>query len=249
MRQEMIDVVGQLHPTITASGNAMDVPLWVKGDLCSVYGSFIDYLVRRLIEDRVRVPHTDSRACFVSESDCTTLGITSDELDVLDNAFTRYEDKSLRTEDIVPDVFHTSLCHSVAFGRRDVVKLIGTSDLLAADALQALCLYADAVTSGSTACVETNPNLDDVVQGLLADADLIIDDRLIDMKAYRSRRIGEETADFYQLICYAVMWTAKTGMPIRTLEIYNPLMNYRAIADISTWTRTDALLNYLRSLL
>ena len=87
-----------------------------------------------------------------------------------------------------------------------------------------------------------NPNLDNGV--IFGDADLIIDNEILDIKTSNKSDINIEYT--LQLLIYASLAKVK-GMQIDKISIFNPLLGEYNYADISLWDKDEVLLEYLEN--
>jgi hypothetical protein len=89
-----------------------------------------------------------------------------------------------------------------------------------------------------------NPTLGSIDLKIKADADLIIDKELIDIKC-SSLNIGENMNDFIQLFIYSCLYFKKTGIKCEKITIFNPILNYEKYIELKNWNNFDKILELL----
>ena len=85
-----------------------------------------------------------------------------------------------------------------------------------------------------------NPRLDNGI--IFGDADLIINDEIMDFKTSYHEEINIEHT--LQLLIYTALARSK-GIQINKISIYNPLCGVYYYANISEWDKDEELLDYL----
>ena len=231
----------------------------------SAAGTFIDYLIRRIISELTCKSFYDSR----SESGSYSLSrYTSKDGVIIKDCFSKdgkthccetdtckyktifatytlpkcqcacYErtkdTTKYKTQDITDDIFITSLFHSEWFGQSMVEEqfvkfyqlLISTEtiDEVLVNPLMELCkgLIQDKVN------IRLNPNLGNIC--ILADADMILDDTLIDFKC---TKCSSKNIELLQLLGYSSLAMCRDSYKINTITILNILGGYTTTYDIS----------------
>ena len=86
-----------------------------------------------------------------------------------------------------------------------------------------------------------NPILGNTDLCIAADADLILDNELIDLKTSKYNKIGNNINDFIQLFVYASLYYKMTNKYINKLTIYNPLYMIEYNVEINNDTITNIL--------
>lgn len=206
--------------------------LQIKSINHSQFGSFVDYLCRRLIaelngydtyEDVRANDHTQVLQC---EARVRT-------------AYHKYMDMSLRSEDILDSIFLTSWCHTMMFEGVDVPSaecMLGRLDGITPRDIQSLREALISVQRGTEHLV-LNPVLSYGIMG--ADADMWTGDYMVDFKTNKTS--GHETTDLLTLFAYAAL--AGVNYPddprITHVQIFNPVMGYTRTCDISDWSDDD----------
>lgn len=141
------------------------------------------------------------------------------------------------------DVFNVSLCHSLSFGN---IEAYNYFDLLKnnSDNYEILQKYLEKKINNDN--VFCNPVLNNIDLKIQADADLIIDKELIDIKCCKTN-IGENITDYIQLFIYACLYFIKTGIKCERITIFNPLLGYEKYIDISEWNNFDNMIQLLKN--
>ncbi|MFA6972851.1 MAG: hypothetical protein WC208_15825 [Gallionella sp.] len=191
------------------------------------YGQFISYLTRHRFSAMNGIEAVDTRVEdvveFYSKGQCDGGGLDQNPTIVsLVRSYMVYMKPDTSTSDIVPDIYNTSIGHSLWFGRSDTFRdtNLPSTHFLSDDMLEDIFDY---VASFSGKGFLINPDLsNETVSG---DANLIVNDELIAIKTYVTE-VGSELTDFYSLYVYAVLYFEKYGRKLQKLTIYNPLLSY-----------------------
>lgn len=241
----------------------------------SLTGTFLDYLVRRIICEITQKKFHDSRANSkaVDTSEISSVSwIETDEhigfetdgirkthlpLNMLESYNKTQDTISYKTQDIVLEVFTTSLSHSLAFGGCPKQEnLDNMVNLLQNDTnivnlliipLQELCL--DLLKENPN--ILLNPALGYPIElldnkNIPADCDLVINNYLYDIKCTS----GENSVyEILQLLGYASLLNCNSRFhnKVDNISIINLLQGYIVNYDISYITK-DQMVNYLRFL-
>ena len=237
-------------------GNTNIIPNWyVENKLWSLHGQFIDYLIRFYISRKTKNKFEDFRSDEIIsnmeiqyETDLTFYNnITKYQAKKLINSYNRLFESKL-TEKFINDLFNTSICHSIwfdnfhkCFGKKcknnnckfNDYNFIGNKNhKIYRPMLDSITNYFN-----ETKIINKNIKLNPVLSlshiKLVGDADIIINDNLIDIKV--SKDIGEQFEDFYQLIIYACMYFYNNREKINKLIIYNPLCNKEYSISLENW--------------
>lgn len=234
----------------------------------SIAGTFLDYLMRRIISEKIKKPFEDQRAekqarntnkhiNVKSHGGDVEIGITSFPFNVLD-CYNKAQDVVLyKTANIVLEIFITSLCHTMSFEPRliyqnqvdDIVNLIkNTSNLneLFIVPLEQLCLN---LLRAEDTSVLLNPSLSNKTNPLFdfpADCDVVIQNTLYDIKCTGGDNFRKE---MLQLLGYASLLNCNPVLnkKIDTISILNLLQGTMIKYDISHITK-DQMLSYLHIL-
>ena len=122
----------------------------------------------------------------------------------------------------IKDVFNVSLTHSLYFNRIDVIQYINTIKSL--DDMENLVSYLHNKIKNKKNIL-CNPILNNATIGIIGDADLIIDDELVEIKT-SEKEIGNHYIDFIQPIIYACLYYINTKILCTQLTIFNPNLGY-----------------------
>lgn len=123
---------------------------------------------------------------------------------------------------LLNDVLNVSISHSIFFGRDEDIKYKNyNKEIITKKTYKSIINYIKQKTNNKKNIL-LNPTLGNGYLGIAADADLIIDNELIDMKV--SKNIGLNINDFIQLIVYATLYYLKTNIICDKLSIYNPIL-------------------------
>lgn len=228
---------------ISRLGNFNPRPKWImKEKIWSLYGQFIDYLIRHFIANKCNMSKSDDRAHNVLYNiiyeDKKKIEI-QDELLKSYNKFT-----TMKTEEIIDDIFNVSICHSIFFGNNKDMTYINNKNEKISDKMwdDIVKYFNDNKLKNKK--IYLNPNLSLKYIRLLGDADIIIDDELIDIKTSTKMY---NIDDFYQLIIYASMYLFNTGNKINKITIYNPIRNIEISINISDWENEKNIIQLFES--
>jgi hypothetical protein len=174
----------------------------------AMFGIFIDYLVRYILSKRLGKEFTDNRIQTMLQ---TPAGVHGDSYERM---------KAFEATD--QDIYDASINHMISFGNPYEERT------LTANYTAMLCGDDDSyhvinwlLANGKE--FHLNPTLDrDVNENLhlVADADLIVDDAVIDMKCSKSQ-MTDEWAN--QLLIYTFLAELREYKPINFIKILNPL--------------------------
>lgn len=170
----------------------------IKNKYYPSFGVFIDYFIRRCLAEKHKLPFEDMRAKSVSDD--------------MKNIFI-VENMNNETMSILPELFHYSQNHFLYFGET-------TIDLIEYDVnhLQAIKNYInDAFNYDDVLLINPILGVTNLFKG---DADLIIDNVIIDIKTSKQNKTKR---DFNQLLLYAFGYYKRHQKIINHFKIYNPL--------------------------
>jgi hypothetical protein len=143
------------------------------------------------------------------------------------------------------DILNVSLCHSLFFGEVKVCEyfdyFIDNNDNF--DNLQN---YIKSKINRKKENVFCNPTLGNRDLKIGADADIIIDKELIDIKCSKYN-IGDNIKDFTQLIIYICLYFHKTGIKCNKITIFNPILSYEKYIDLSNWNNFEKIITILKN--
>lgn len=142
-------------------------------------------------------------------------------------SYQKYKDPKNATLDIIEDIFNTSMLHRLFFGDS---MLAFDPKLLNMDNLKTVLKHVGTFN-------RNNISLNPVVgcEYFRGDADLILDDVLLDIKlsmyALKLTQV-QSRRQLYQLIFYALGVFVNEGKEIRKFKIYNPLLGIEYFLEI-----------------
>jgi len=206
---------------------------WVaKNKLYSQYGAFIDHLIRYLISYELDLPSKDWR----SEDIIEKYSETTTYIPRLKKSYQRYT-SILPIDDVLPDIWIVSLSHGFWFNRK--LKKLNRLERLSKKIPSQLIDQSvfdnitDFIGMFDLTSSELNPRLSCDGIPLIGDADIILENTLIDIKT-SSTYIGSKIDDFYQLYYYAMLRNLSDDCrKIKYLVIFNPLRGYFRKIDVS----------------
>lgn len=225
----------QIH-TITYSNNFIDE---LENISPNIKGCYVDYLIRYLISNEINSQFEDRRTDFMlNELYCfkntlndgfiiNNLIVESIPEEMIDN----YEKlKKLNADN--NDIFNVSLCHSLFFGENQSLEYFNyiKDNNINQDNSQLLNYIRTKIENKNN--ILCNPILGNSNLKISADADLIIDDELIDIK-YSKYMIGNNVSDFIQLFIYVALYFVKTGMKCTKITIFNPNLGYEKYINLN----------------
>ena len=266
----------------------------------SLTGSFIDYLIRRMMAEQIGINFIDERASNllsdahicnqppIDYNSCSIESLTNTckeqglfGYDVIDKKRLKellefkfppcriaiqsadrtcklplcqhqsyhktVNTQNYRTCDIISEVFITSLAHSETFGgppKQDtfdrMYQILQQTERLQTNMIEPLQALCRQLIDGKSS-IQLNPILG--LYGIAADADLILDNTLIDIKCTKS---GMEEYELLQLLGYATLLDHQQ-QPMRSIQILNLLKGEEITYDIDAVTHDhwNTLLNVL----
>jgi len=145
------------------------------------------------------------------------------------------------------DILNVSLCHSLFFGEVKVCEYFDYFiDNNGDDNFDNLQNYIKSKINGKKENVFCNPTLGNRDLKIGADADIIIDKELIDIKCSKYN-IGDNIKDFTQLIIYICLYFHKTGVKCNKITIFNPILSYEKYIDLSNWNNFEKIITILKN--
>ena len=164
--------------------------------------------------------------------------------DIFTKSFIKYKQNDINWQKIIWDIFLISKCHSVWGDRRKCLYVnINKEDILSLNDF-----YKD-INSFILNLIENknvfcNPDLNNGI--IYGDADLIINDEILDIKTSSNKDINIEFT--LQLLLYTSLAKTK-GITINKVSIFNPLLGLYHYCDISKWDKEEELLEYFQNLI
>jgi hypothetical protein len=161
---------------------------------------------------------------------------------IFTKSYIAYTNKNMNWEKIIWEIFLISKCHSVWGDRRKCLyiniekdKVLGLKNFY-----KDINTFVKKLTNDKI--VFCNPDLNDGL--IFGDADLIIENEILDMKTSSKKDINIEYT--LQLLLYTSLARYK-GMKIDKISIFNPLLGMYHYCDVSQWNKNDELLEYLHN--
>lgn len=218
-------------------------------------GCFIDYLFRRIVAELYSLPECrDHRAelmcgfhkSFLDKLDNLTDDITPKNVlgtsDSLEPAYEKYKDLTLRTEEIIDDIFETSTSHCISFGDHEAERSQALRheviELITPDVIKTIRYSIQTQLLSST--ILLNPSLG--TENMGADADLLCGYTIIDFKMCKA--IPSDN-DYLQLLGYAALCSrdgvytcnnTRDKLEIQYGVIWNPLNDIVYTYNIQDWS-------------
>ena len=155
-------------------------------------------------------------------------------------SYITYCNKNINWEKIIWEIFLISKCHSVWGDRRKCLYINIEKDKV----LNLKSFYKDinifVKKLINDKIVFCNPDLNNGV--IFGDADLMIENEILDIKTSSKKEINIEFT--LQLLVYSSLARYK-GMKIDKISIFNPLLGMYNYCDISNWNKNEELLEFL----
>ena len=164
--------------------------------------------------------------------------------DIFAKSYIKFKKNDINWNKIIWDIFTISKCHSIWGDRRKCLYI----DIKKDDLLSLNEFYTD-INNFINNLIEKktvfcNPDLNNGI--IYGDADIIIDDEILDIKTTTNKEINIEFT--LQLLLYASLARQK-GMKINKISIFNPLLGNYYYCDISKWDKDEDLLDYFYKLI
>ena len=186
----------------------------IKRNLYSANGVFYDYLIRKHISNLKNQDAFDYRA-----ETMIAQGYTDYESD-----YEIYKDKRNQVLDILPTIYRVSSLHTLFFGEKveDFNPL-----MINLDNIKMALNYISSLKNIQNAIL--NP----ICGGIYfnADADLVINDTIIDFKVSKNAGVGMD--NFLQLIFYAAGFYINERKEMKKFVIYNPLLGLEYTLELN----------------
>jgi hypothetical protein len=146
------------------------------------------------------------------------------------------------------DIFNVSLCHSLYFNNIKAYEYFDFffNNNIINDNDNNLQNYIKNKINDKNKNVLCNPILGNHELQIGADADLIIDKELIDIKCSKYN-IGENINDFIQLIIYICLYFIQTGIKCEKITIFNPILSYEKYIDLTNWNNFEKIIDILKN--
>jgi hypothetical protein len=194
-----------------------------------------------------------------NESECNEIEIKEEKI-VIDeniikniryrvNSFNEINSSYIKMKNknaINKDILNVSISHSIFFNEMDNIEFINYENEIMTEYFENK-LNEYLVSKTKNVDVENillNPILGNEILKIKADADLIINNNVIDIKASK-RSIGSDKKDFIQLIIYSILYFVNYNNKIKKLIIFNPLNGIEYVVNIENWNKEFELFKYL----
>jgi hypothetical protein len=232
----------------------------------SLTGTFLDYLMRRIICEKTNEIFYDSRAEIECDDMNIQMSISSNNKEFLfsklpismNDSYKNTKDTKLyKTKNILLEIFITSLSHTLAFYGipnqdkiNNIINLIqNTSNIIELFYLPLDQLCVELLNNKSD--ILLNPSLGGKIpllnnKNIPSDCDIVINDILYDIKC----TCGDNTIyEILQLLGYSALLNCvpKFNKKINNISIINLLQGYIINYDISYITK-EQMINYLKIL-
>lgn len=225
----------------------LNYPKWVeKEKLYSQYGTFMDYLIRRILYikkdfNKIHDNRVENILYDYEKHD-----------DIIMNkiykSYNKYIDPKIKTKNILNDIWIVSFGHTLCFS--DNIKIIDLGHLNMNhdefyNNIEDFLLKSFKICNSndiSDIKLYINPILGYV--GIPSDADLILEDYIIEIKC--SKKPSNNITNFLQLLAYA-SFSRLLGHNINKICIINPILGIMFIQDISNWEEHYNLFKYLNN--
>jgi hypothetical protein len=231
----------------------------------SLTGTFVDYLMRRIICEKTSQPFYDSRA----ERECnfTHISVSSNDKEFvfsklpisMNVSYKNAKDTTIyKTENILLEIFITSLSHTLAFCGtpnqekvKNIINLIQNTHNIIELFFTPLKQFCVNLLLNDENNILLNPALGFQIplldnKNIPSDCDLVINDTLYDIKC----TCGDNSIyEILQLLGYSSLLSCvpKFSKKINNISIINLLQGYIINYDISYIT-TEQMINYLKFL-
>jgi hypothetical protein len=139
----------------------------------------------------------------------------------------------------ITDIYNMSLCHKFRFGDIKGLEYLNKNLCIDENDNNKLNLYIENKIKNKKNIL-CNPALCNSELKIRADADLIINDELIDFKI-SGTNIGENNKKYIQLLIYVCLYYKKTNIKCKKITILNLLLGYEYSIDISKWDYNNLL--------
>jgi len=160
---------------------------------------------------------------------------------IMEKSYLKYMNKDNEWNKIIWEIFMVSKCHSIWGDRRKNLYVeISKKNILSLQDFYDDIYAFISTTINDKSNVYCNPRLDNGI--IFGDADLIINDEIMDFKTSYHEDINIEYT--LQLLIYTALARSK-GIQINKISIFNPLCGVYYYADISEWDKDEELLDYL----
>lgn len=206
----------------------------------NVNGVYTDYLIRYKICVELKREFYDDRCCLFLGKDKSFFDI---EMPPYEMMFKSYE--NMRTSNATDnDILNVSLCHFFSFKEYDERKYFNYFINKKEDNYDQLQQFIKNKINAKENIL-LNPTLGNIDMQIGADADIIIDKELIDIKC-SINKLGCQMSDFTQLILYVCLYYYQTGIKCNKITILNPVLSCEKSVDLSGWNNFDKVISILR---
>ena len=219
-----------------------------------MFGIFIDYLIRyeisKIYFNNKNIIFTDNRTDYILSpllsSENNTIICELKNIDFYNNQgkiiMKSYNNMKNYIASIT-DIFNVSLCHSLFFSNTNCINYINYNNIIDHTSHKNLINYIQYKLLNKQ-IVLCNPILGSNELKISADADLIIDEELIDIKT-SEYNTGKNIDDFIQLFIYTGLYYKKTNIKCNKLTIYNPICSTEYTINIDDINFDNLIMNFL----
>ncbi len=198
----------------------------------NIFGTFMDYYIRYMICKLQNKTFIDMRAKNII--DAINYGGIGEaqyedykyEYDLLHDSYKN----CMELNATILDIYNTSICSGFWFGE---VKYLQYSNKISGIDTAELDKYLlNKINNKKN--ILCNPDLTNKELQIKGDADLIIDDELIDFKTSENN-MGEYNKNYVQLLIYCCLYYQQSNIKCNTITILNVISGYEYSIDISNW--------------
>jgi DNA polymerase III epsilon subunit-like protein len=145
----------------------------------------------------------------------------------------------------INDILNVSLSHSIFFGEiKNIEEYINYPEILKLNNIDLKKFIKNKINNKNN--ILLNPILGNRKLKIKADADLIIENELIDIKSSKYN-IGENINHFIQLFIYICLYYFKTGIKCKKITIFNPILGYEKYICLEKWDYFDEIIKILEN--
>lgn len=216
--KNIIDLIKDYKITINKISNEKTIEEFSLPN--NIFGIFIDYLIRYEICKKKMIEFNDNRA-NATLGGGVTICKNNKEYTLNEDIEKSYA-KMKQNNATMKDILNVSICHSFFFAEVSALEYINHNNIISNKQYNNIIKWIDIKILNKN-IILCNPTLGDAKLKIGADADLILDDELIDIKTSKYNKIGNNITDFIQLFVYASLYYKKTKKYINKITIFNPL--------------------------
>lgn len=214
--------------------NQLDIPP-------NLNGVFVDYLFRYRISFFIDEIFNDRRCDSILTED-NYLEIDEDKKEIIEKSY--YDIRNNSSENYHNDLLNISLSHSIFFGDLkcfEYLDFIKNNNIIYNNAKLDEYILNKIENKTKVLC---NPVVGNSKLKIKGDADLIVDEELIDIKCSKFD-IGSNIKDFIQLFFYVCLYYQNTKIKCTKITILNTKLNIEHFIDLINWDNYDKIISIL----